>query len=410
MYSEIVIRDTVSRLERAHGIDLIPYSPAECEDWTARLNLGLDPETKQLKPDWVLTSDEQAFIENEIRMCKASWRHFAERYVVINKTANRLGSMYPLLESQDFVLGKISELELQTFRGERQDGILVNFLKGARQIGGSTLAEAILAHRICTQGNLFGLIASDDPGGSAYLFSMMESMIERLPWWLQPKLTDQVKNTELKTDADSHIWIGSGKSMRGTTGQRGQLGRGKSLSLIHLSEVSTWESSWQIDASLMPTIPVDPRVFVMFESTAKGRDNWWHKHWRRTNSGIGRFVNIFIPWYVEGRYSKEPPPAWEPSPETLAHARHCEETSSAWLGHPVQLSRPQLYWYEDTRRYYEAMDDFKAFIEEYGSVNDEDCFQAAGFSIFSAALQQKVKDRARPLAGVLEVMPMKEVR
>jgi hypothetical protein len=406
MYAKEVIADTVRRLEEARGVDLVPHTPAECAEWIDRLAPAVDEEGNV---KWELSREERAFIDNELLLCKADWAYFAQRYIIINKTANTIGPMYPLLGSQEFILQKIAQIELEIFEGRRDDGILVNLLKGGRQTGGSTLAEAIIAHRISTQGNLYGLIASDDPGGSAYLFGMMEQMIERLPWWLKPTLTDQVKNTELKTDAGSHIWIGSGKSMRGTAGQRGQLGRGKSLSLIHLSEVSTWEASSQIDDSLLPTIPRNKRVFVMLESTAKGRHNWWHRHWDLSKS-VGRFDNVFTPWYMEKKYALHPPADWSPNDETLAHARHCTETSTTWIGHEVKLTRAQLYWYEQTRAYYEAKDKFRAFLEEYGSVNDEDCFQSAGYSIFPAQLQQRIKDRARPLAGVVEVVPMRDAR
>lgn len=385
------------------------YTPAECDEFQAALSHVL---TEKGLPKRALTQREVRFIANELRMCKADWRYWAARYAQINLAGSRIGRMWPLLESQEIVLQKLGELESAIFRGERKDGLLINFLKGSRQVGGSTLAEAIGAHRFAFRGNLFGLIASDVPGptGSGYLFEMFERMILNLPWWMRPKITDHVKNEEMAFEGGSHIWVGAGKSTRGKQGQRGQLGRGKALAFVHLSEVSTWEDFSQIDSSLMPTIHQDPGVFAMFESTAKGRNDSWHKHWNISRAGIGRFTNIFIPWFAERRYASAPPTNWSPNPATIAHAKRAESLGPRWVGRRVSLSKDQLYWYESTRLYYEAKDDLHTFLEEFGAVDDDECFQFSGKSVFPLSVLQRVQDQMRPIVGVVEVVPQAELR
>lgn len=408
MYSSKIINASVTKLEQAFGRELKEFSPVEVDEFKDRLSDAFDAKGQQTR---AYSAEEQFFIENELLMTKASYVYWAQRYAMINRDASTIGSLYPLLPSQQFIVSEIGRIEESIASGERQDGILINLLKGGRQIGGSTLAESINAHRATTQNNLFGLIAADIPAQSAYLFDMFERMVEGLPCWLRPTVTEQVKNTEIKFDGGTNIWVGSGKSVRGTTGQRGQLGRGKTLSIGHLSELSTWDATDQIQGALLPTIPRSPRVFFMFESTAKGRGGWWHEHWDKSRRGIGRFIPIFIPWYAEPqKYSLNCPEGWIPKETTLAHMRRCEATGAKWLHREVKLTKEQLFWYETTRLDYEESGQLSTFLEEYGAADDDECFQFSGKTIFGAAVIQRIADAARPLAGALEIRPMRDIR
>lgn len=407
MFSEKAVRASVSALERAFGRDLKEYSTDEVEDFKDRLSDAFGKKGESLR---AYTPEEQVFVENELLMTKASFQYTAERYLIINRQGATLGPMYPLMDSQKFVMSRIAKTQDEANAGFRHKGLFFNCLKSARQVGVSTLSEAIGAWLLCTQNNRFGLIASDEPGpkGAGFLFGMFERFYENLPLWLRPVATDWVKETEIKFDGGSHIWVGAGKSMKGSQGARGQLGRGMSLSYCHCSELSTWDNADQIDDALMPTFPLADSTFVLFESTAKGRNNWWHKQWKkfmRTGADIPEFTNIFIPWYVEPKYSYPAPTMWEPSKETLLHAKRVEETSPKWTGRRISPTKDQLYWYEIKRKAAEGEDKLKKFLEEYGAIDDDECFQFSGSSIFSTAAIQRAADQARPLAAVLRITP-----
>lgn len=191
-------------------------------------------------------------------------------------------------------------------------------------------------------------------------------------------------------------------------------------SKVHLSELSTWERPEQIDDGLLPGVPVRARTFVVFESTAKGRYDWWHQHWLQAERGTSRFANIFIPWYIEpDKYWLPPPAGWQPLPTTLAHAEEVERDSPRWcLGKTVRLTKPQLYWYEQTRRTYD--DDAQGpefttdgrrvatFYEEYPA-SPRDAFQHAGVSIFSQGVLDRLKTQERPPSVILVVEPAKDI-
>lgn len=410
MYHPDVISATVAKLENHYrpSQPLRDYTVSEVESWTERLSDAVDRKGRRTRP---LSIEEQRFIVNELILTKASYSYWAERHCYINYLGAGVERLYPLWDSQRLILDEVAKLEKACFDGEREDGIFIGCLK-ARQLGCSTWAQSALGHRLTTQSNIHALMASDIPGpeGSGYFFGMLELIVERLPWFLRPRVVEHTKNEEMVFDTGSRVLVGAGKSMKGVSEKRGQLGRGLTLSLLHLSELSTWEAPGQIDDALMPTVHVSPRALAIFESTGKGRNNWWHRHWNKTVGGLTRFVPVFIPWYAEpSKYRKRPPVDWSPSATTQAHARRCEETGERWIHKPVRLTRDQLYWYETTRAEFEADDNLSAFLEEYAA-DPEEAFQYSGHSIFSVTLQQRVKDQARPVAGVLEILPTRAMQ
>lgn len=416
MFHPQVIEASIQKLWDVWKPKSLPreLSILEADDLTRRLAKAVDDKGN---PTREITEEEQALMTNERLMCKCSFKYWAERYAYISKDADRIERMYPLLATQDFILERMGEVELKTFRGESNDGVLINLLKGARQIGGSTLAEVIAAHKFTQQSQLMGLIAADDPKTSASLFDMFERTVYKLPWWLKPQITEHVKDSEVLFETGSHLWMGAGKSTRGTEGQRGQLGRGKTLSFIHLSEVSTWENPSQIDSALFFAIPRSARAFVMLESTAKGRHNWWHDHWDISKQGkmtpAGVFTCVFIPWYAArdlSKYSVVAPPGWTPSDHTIKIAKITMDTSPRWMKKRVVLTREQLYWYEMTRAYYESKDDLSTFLEEVGSADDDETFQHDGRSIFGNAVIQRIRENAKPLGFALEAGPWADLR
>lgn len=408
MFSEKINREQVVELEKHFKRELREYSLEESKDLCDRLSGAFGKKGEALR---AYTKEEQEFVENELLMTKISFKYWCNRYCRINVAGQGISTMHPLLETQEFVIRRLGKREEEIADGA-PGGIFVNFLKGARQVGGSTLAEAIICHRATTQGNLQGIMASHEPGpkGSGYLFGMFEQMYDNLPQWLKPEALERVKDTEISFAGGTHLWIESGKAMKGTKGQRGQIGRGMTISTAHLSELSSWEFPDQIDGSLLPTMPRTARTFVFFESTAKGRgNNWWHRWWRHAPGTIWKFQNIFIPWYVEQKYSERAPEGWIPAAATLAHGKRIEETSARWVGSQVTPTKDQLYWYELTRSSYEQNDKLKTFLEEFGAIDDDECFQFTGRSIFSASTIQRMQDQAKPIQAVIEIRPNREM-
>ena len=363
-----------------------------------------------------LSPEEAAFVSAERLLCKIDYRYCAERYIHIRKstpTGQRLKPLYPFWESQELVLNRVAARELEIRETGDPDGILLTCLK-ARQLGVTSFGMAVLLHRSVTASYQSGIIAADVTEQSGYMFNdIFLSMLEHLPWYLKPQVvscTTAGEKRHIYWGNHSVVRMSSGKSMRGKlqedSGQKkGNIGRGRTHGLFHLSEIPAWEYPEQIDTALEPGIPVMQDTFGIMEATAKGREDYFHQHWRASVAREGRFFAVFIPWWAEPKkYSLPAPVEWSASPTTLSHARRAETVGPEFVGHPVKLTRDQLYWYERRKSAMAKANRLSEFLEEYPA-EPEEAFQRSGRSIFSADQIDYLQTLARPLAAAYEFDP-----
>jgi hypothetical protein len=402
---------TVSGFERG----LPWYSVSEAADLTAAI-LQVTAEDGSLTRH--LTEEEQRFIGSTRLRIVYDFPYFAERFCWIDMEGHGLRRLTPFWESQAMVVDQLARIEKANADSDAPDGILLNILK-ARQLGVSTLSEALVAHRICTRSHIRALSGADVEEQAGYLFRMVVRIYDQLPWFIRPGRVYFNKNRELTLSNQSFLKTAWGQSTRGALqavsgqeGQKGSIGRGQTFSVVHISELPTWQNPEQLDTALLPAIPVAPDTLVLFEATAEVAGDWWHTHWLTSGAGHGRFTNIFIPWSAEpAKYSLPAPLGWTPLTTTLMHAEKCERDSPKWFsGKTVRLSRDQMYWYERTRAFYDAKGQLYKFLKEYPA-DDHECFQYAGRSVFTLD-QLEVIDRAgsqRPLLDVWAVEPALEI-
>lgn len=387
----------------------------EIAQWQARLSTAFGKKGDPIRP---FTKEEENFILNERMLGKISYPYWAERYDTINVAGQALGKLYPLWESQRLIIAKIAEIQKERYDQRHPDGIIVDILK-ARQLGASTLINSILKHRLTTHAHTIGLLASDVPDNSAFLYDMFERGVDHLSWWMKPTILERVKNDEMVFGTESRLFVAASKSTRGADktdrsavdGKKGQLGRGKTISIYHLSELATWTNPQQIDTAFDPGVPYSPLTFGARESTAQGwgPKNWWYCDWGIAKAGRGRTRAIFIPWYAEPqKYWLPAPVDWSISEATLVHAKRAEEFGPRWMKQAVHLTRDQLYWYETRRAEAEEKDQLESFLQEYPA-DDEEAFQMSGRSIFSVKLRERVKLQARPIHGIVEIRSNREM-
>ena len=421
MFAPAVIGPALDRLlasapgRRAFPSGAIPeYSIADSHAYTKQLAEAYDEDDTPIRP---LDRDEQQFVATSLLRSQADYRYWAERFVWIDQGGQGVRPLFPLWESQAFILDTLATLEADRAAADAPDGLLLNVLK-ARQLGISTLGESILAHRLFYVGYTRGLCGADVEDQAGYLFRMVDRIYQRLPAFMRHPRKTFVKNREMTFGNGSYLKTAWGKSTRGAlqsvTGQegsKGAIGRGQTFSVVHISELATWDNPEQLDSALFPAIPMDPSTFVLLESTAEYAGDWWHLHWQTAAEGHGRFVNAFIPWYVEPRkYALPAPVDWTPSTTTLQVASKCELDAPRWLHHAITLTRDQLYWYETTRAYYARKGDLGKFLKEYPS-DDQECFQYAGRSIFTLEQLETIDEAGsrRKLLDVWAVEPAREI-
>jgi hypothetical protein len=282
----------------------------------------------------------------------------------------------------------------------------------------STISDMILAHRTFFYGNTTALIAADSDDRTPNLYEMVIRCYDNLPWWMQPRSADpkrdyRVKNKQIYfADQDSVVRFGSSGNMQGgDSGQeKGSLGTGMTLPLVHLSELALWQNPYQIMDALMPSIPMSPRSFAVLESTAKGRGNWWHEKWEAAKRGLGRFRPVFIPWYTDpGTYKKPAPADYVPSDRALQHAERVKNTSERWVGKVVHLTRDQLFWWETTRAEYVDGKILPKFLAEFTS-DDLESFQNTTIGVFPADMLDDMRHNTTRMPILVEIKPKTTLR
>lgn len=385
--------------------DGIPtYSHGECRQITASTMGAFDEQGLQIRR---FSPEEDRFVAaTKLRVLFDAPYYL--NFVYIDEEGHGVRPIYPLWGSQAFVLGKLARMERQQAAKTSPDGLLLNNLK-VRQVGLSTLGAALVSHRIFTQTNIRAILGSDTEEQAQYLFRMIERIHHHLPPWLKPTMLSHRSGREMVLSNGSSVKTAWGKSTRGALqevgGRKGNIERGRTNSVVLISELATWDNPEQLDSSLLPGIPISPKTLVIFESTAELAGDWWHRHWLAAAEGAGRFQNAFIAWPI--KYSTPAPDGWEPSTETLAVGAAIERDAPSW-GYTLTLTRDHLYWYETMRAYYAAKNQLHVFKKEYPS-NPEECFQYAGHSVFTWEECERIDTQAKKILDVWAVEPSRDI-
>jgi len=378
------------------------------EGMIARLNSIWNAEEGTLKRP--LGLDEEAFIRHEINRCKGDFYYWLTSYCKIKSKNAELVKVKPT-HVQDLFLQRIGEVEKASVFDKSGDGILFAVLK-ARQLGVSTISECIISHRIVFYGSIAALIASDVDDHTINLYEMVIRVLENLPWWMVPRSTDPKKDYRAKNqlisfyDQDSIIRFGSGKNMQGSKFQeKGSIGTGQTLHQVHISEFALWANAEQIYDSLLPAVPMSSKTFLVLESTAKGRNNEWHKTWERAKRGLGRLKPIFFPYYTDPNDYRLPAPVdWVPLAHTVNHAERVAATSHKWVGKTVILTREQMFWYEQTYAQYKDSRMLYKFLAEY-CADDLEAFQASSQGVFPAELIDDIRQKVTKDPVLIDIRP-----
>jgi len=239
----------------------------------------------------------------------------------------------------------------------------------ARQMGFSTLTEAILFALTATNFNVETMIVAHEEKSTANLFRMSQRFYEELPDQLKPK-RKAANARELVFD--SALGKGLGSRIRCATAGGKGVGRSSTLSCVHLSEFAFWPGDKrQTFAGLVQAVPDRPGTVIIIESTANGYDAFkemWDAAVEAEKNGTDGYTPIFFAWHEMEDYRRPPLPGFQRTAE--------EEEMAEAFG----LDDEQLAW----RRWCIATNcggDVNLFHQEYPSTPDE-AFIATGMCVF----------------------------
>lgn len=200
----------------------------------------------------------------------------------------------------------------------------------ARQWGGSTTSQLYMAWlQLMRKRGLNSLIIAHQGSGSDEIKQMFDRMISRYPVSMlheageaynpdEPKMTGVGKSGSISRIPQRGCTIKIG------TAQKPDGCRGGDYNLVHLSEVGLWTATEgkkpeDIVQAACSGVLYEPYTMVVYESTAKGVGNFFHREYKAAADpdGGSQFDPLFIPWYEIEQYSLP----FKDEAERLAFAR-----------------------------------------------------------------------------------------
>lgn len=254
----------------------------------------------------------------------------------------------------------------------------------ARQMGFSTVTEALIYYFTSLQEAKNGFIVAQSSDASSNLYDMFQLYYEKVPPIIQPmtrknnakKLT--FENPAIRP-ADRRKNPGLKSKITVQTAESRVLARSDTIHYLHASELAFWPAKKKKRhlLSLLAALSKEPGSLGVIESTANGMEEF-KKIWDAAVKGESDFTPLFFAWFEMPDYRKPVPPGFELSEE--------EQELKGKYG----LDDEQLQW----RRYTIRNDcggDPRQFDQEYPSEPD-DAFLLSGEGIFDNKFIKRLRD------------------
>ncbi len=273
---------------------------------------------------------------------------------------------------------------------EKGKPIRIIILK-ARQLGFSTLCEALLFHSSATQTGVNSLIVAHLDESTNSLFSMSRMYYEELPAEIRPmkrksNAQELVFENPTRNPDEKKLRPGLRSKIKCSTAGGKGIARGATYKNVHLSEYAFWPSNKEATLlGILQTVPDIPGTSVFIESTANGFDEF-RKRWYAAVSGESDYIPVFFAWFENPDYRTAVPPGtvWTEE-EIILKARYT-------------LDDEQLAWRRSCIRN-NCSGNEDMFKQEYPACADE-AFLSSGTPVFDNEVIIK------RIEGVSEIFPV----
>jgi hypothetical protein len=267
---------------------------------------------------------------------------FVENLQIIDKH----GALVSLImnRSQEVIFEKILEA-----REKQVPGRFI-CLK-ARQLGVSTLIEAVIFALITLYPRRFGLVAAHHLSGARSIFAMTQRFYANLTDENKPVLSrNSVSRLEYAAPHYSSLQV--------DTAANPTLARGATFHYAHASEVAFWDQAETSALAINQATPQNWDTLLFWESTANGMNNLFHRMWIAAERGETSIAPIFLSWKQFPSYSLPPGPRAKDSEPTEKEVEY---------GKLAGLDSDQLNWAISTRKN-QCQDSWDKFHQEYPAV------------------------------------------
>lgn len=203
------------------------------------------------------------------------------------KIADKRGAKVPLLFNKGQRI--VHEmLEKQLAETGKVRAIILKY----RQGGISTYVAARYYHKATTNFGQRVSILAHEQKATDNLYKMVRHYHDNNPL---PVSTGATSAKEL-------IFDKLGGSYQLATAGTKDVGRGGTAQLLHASEMAFWQNAQTHMAGIGNTVADMPGTEIIIESTANGIGNAFHQMCQQAEAGIGDYILIFLPWFIQDEY------------------------------------------------------------------------------------------------------------
>jgi hypothetical protein len=317
------------------------------------------------------------------------------------KIVTKSGELIPLAEPRP---GQMKVERAMQAQEEAGKPIRVIVLK-ARQTGVSTWVQAKIIQRITRRQYRRARVVAHDEETASHLFSIGSTMYSHLPAELKPPLQYGQRGRMMtfgeRARYSQNMGPGYHSSLRVDTASDVTGGAGLTILDLHLSEVALWQDIDKKLTALLPAVPDIPDSMIVFESTARGF-NEFREIWVQAENGESDFVTVFIGWQEEPSYSRAfaSPEESERFAASVGHGDYGEAEPDLLAD---GCSLEQLHWRRQTIANV-FRGDVERFKQEFPS-NAVEAFLATGSRVFEPRHVQRIITSAsahKAVDGVLD--------
>ena len=165
----------------------------------------------------------------------------------------------------------------------------------SRQLGISTIIRALIIFLLGLHKGLKGAIVFDTDNNKVESRAELEVMIEELPKSLKfPSIKSSNRAGLSLTNNSKVLFMSAGVKKSKSSGT---LGRSVGLSVVHGSELCSWDNDEGWEAFRASLSDVNPDRIYIWESTARGPDNLWYDIVQEAKKDSWHQKFIFIGWW-----------------------------------------------------------------------------------------------------------------
>ena len=281
------------------------------------------------------------------------------------------------------LLGKLEEL--------RRAGVPIRIvLLKARQWGGSTLVQIYMSwiqSRHKTNWN--SLIAAHLNQAANNIRGMYRKLVTKYPQDVQQLSWagfENQTNVKIIPERQCKVTVGSMQSPESI--------RSEDVAMFHASEIGLWRKTEgkrpeDLIQAVIGTIPSMPLTIVVYESTAKGVGNFFHRSWQNAVSGNNNFEPVFVAWFEIEMYRT----AFVDADERLKFIKSLDSYEMKLWNFGATLEG--IKWYREKLKEMEG--DHWRMKSEFPSTAQE-AFQSTGRRVFPPSYTAKARENCcKPL-------------